>query len=64
MEFRRNGTQFRALAAKLLVGLALFFSLSPCPSCFSQQSKLVVDCRRNSLYEGSEMCSMAAGSDK
>lgn len=36
----------------------------PVPYFLAQQSKLVADCRRNSLCEGSEICSMAASSDK
>lgn len=38
-----------------------FFASYSAPS---QQFKLVVDYRRSSLYLGSEMCSMAADSDK
>lgn len=36
----------------------------PAPHFSAQQSKLAADCRRNSLYEGSETCSKAASSDK
>lgn len=36
----------------------------PAPRVLDNSTKMVVDWRRNSLYEGSEMFTMAAGSDK